>query len=708
MKERDEESYLHEAELPQALIVAEKMTENESSIAEAIRRLRETRSSRSGEMDEAPLYGYSPRSSMNDLLNRWEGEAVKSPKELLRPALLTISSNVEDGYVPKERVPVTLLNDRGGTAVGEKPVTAVEESGEKEHEPRVESSVMAGLNSYIDQSRLSWEYLLKSGQKALTTDEAKKEALQREIDDIVDEYSSLPTLEGAANISSIGANIVSSALPVAAAGVLLSPVAAASIGGGVIVADVGKSVANANIEMDEYEKITGNEIPEGKRAGYIVASVATDMIMNVMLNSNMFKSVSKSVVDKVRKGLKKEIIANPIAQEEFNTMTRHVLKRERARAGSELAKDVVGSSVEGALAGGAMEAEKGIYRDEMPEMESIINSVIGGAMGGAVMGSVDGSMNSLYKHKDRMNRDIIHYGSNTSNKEKGKLPITEVVPVKIEPKSARTAKKGNMTVEYTPDHAIADRVARMNDSHVVSGSYRKAHDAGATVDKSDHWDFSPEQRAYYGDKWKEAKRLSKQDVEESYAIQNEVVQNIAAEMGVPVRVYATKNDVPKEYRGSEEIANSSAVTVGNDEIWVILDHCKNMDVDEVIATVRHEAVGHYGMRKNYASDERYDEALARIGRDVKVDKEEVEELASKVAEYRDYTSLSKKQYKGNMLPQELRRSEDNLRNTTIGELREGYINKLRKRVGSNENPMPSLYEIERGKRYRNRKGTPYK
>ena len=101
--------------------------------------------------------------------------------------------------------------------------------------------------------------------------------------------------------------------------------------------------------------------------------------MDVLINSSVLGKALPSKVGNIADELMEKILSNPVAQAEFNAMTRHVLQKE-ARA---YAKETAHSALTGAATSGALTAEESIYTGEFPELQRIVNSTLGGfVMGG--------------------------------------------------------------------------------------------------------------------------------------------------------------------------------------------------------------------------------------------------------------------------------------------------------------------------------------
>ena len=569
-------------------------------------------------------------------------------------------------------------NSRSGTQKQQEPITRFDE----------------GVGAAIKQTGLSWKYLLKNAQKMFTEDEEKKKEIQKEIDQIGEEYSAMPPMNGMAQIGAIGANVVGVALPTVIAGALLSPPAAAAIGGALTTLDMAGTASQANIEIDSYERETGNQVSTEDRAAYTAASVATDAIMNVLMGSKVLKNATPGMRESLSRELKESILKNPVAQQEFNTMTRQVLKNEMKNMPYEMAENMAKAGVEAGVASGAMESEKSIYTGEAPELERVVTSVIGGFASGMAQGAVGGALAPMQKHRERMAKDDVYYVSRMNDEKEESLPISEINPKAVHTDGKRTYVKGEVSPSTGGESLKEDFDAR----NISGGSYREAHKEGATTDKSDAWNIPESRMNDYENLWNNA--IYGRNDEEFYAMRNEVVQSLAADMGVPVTVYRSYKDLPKELKSEKNIGENGAVTVNHDGIYVVLDNCEGITASNLASVIRHEAVGHFGLRKLYGSDKNYNEDIEEIGRAALGDKDNYEEELSLKAELRnDYQNHSDNANLERVY-ELLRKSEENLRNSTVTELRNLPGKRYLDYKFSDGIPMPSLYEIEQSRKSR--------
>ena len=160
-------------------------------------------------------------------------------------------------------------------------------------------------------------------------------------------------------------------------------------------------------------------------------------------------------------------------------------------------------------------------------------------------------------------------------------------------------------------------------------------------------------------------------------------------------MYRSYRDLPEELKNVPDMGENGAVTVNHDGIYVILDNCEHITASNLSAVLRHEAAGHYGLRKLYGSKEAYEADLDKIGAPVYGGRKDYEEAMSLQAERRDQYQGHSENENVERVYELLRKSEENLRNSTMSELRNLPGKLLLDFKFKDGKPMPSLYDIER-------------
>lgn len=648
-----------------------------------------------------PLYVEGGKDVLSILQNN-KNKIPDSIVELLSSEKHVFDEEKSQGMLRETEKPVVRAHVAKNDNIVMQPV--IKESSHKrnntDEERPVVRDIKGGLDVATRQAEITWKNIGKNIQRELTRDEQKRAKLQQEIDSLGREYDNLPQTQGLATVASVATNIVGVALPTVIAGALAGPELAAGVGLGVMGMDYISTLSQANMEIDSYERNTGNKVSDKDRNSYVVALTATDMIMNVLLGGNMLKGVTKSTQREIAKRISQEIFDNPVAQQEFNTMTRRVLQNEQRSRVAGVAR----AGIEGGVTSGVMEGEKSIYTHEAPELNNIVASTISGMLSGSSLSGVSAHFHKKKLHDERMNSDKIYYVSENDPQAHSRLPISEIVINNVS-----TDKKGNERVVgevVSPD--VIGGVSRKYDlDNVVGGSYAKAMEEPNISKKYDDLQIPEERVQVYHEQWEFSKEMvnsGQMNSDDIYSLQNEIVQRMAADMGLPIQVYARIDDLPEKYRNEVREKNYAGFTTPEGGTAIILEQCKNMTAHNVEAVLRHENLGHKGLRRLYKDRSKYEKALDRAGYDLLSNEDKnnyipsqyyisnVEERGALKTENRPYSpigtpNIDEKDYENyTKLYQLLKRSEEKSRNSTTNELRRGGD------IGGY--PMPTLYDLD--------------
>lgn len=613
---------------------------------------------------------------------------------------LTTESPVYTGRLGLDVEVKPHVAENDNTRVAHKPM------GLRSPEDTEGSSFMDGVKRSLKEAQHTWKYVENEAKKLVEDDPGELAKIEANQDEILMENMQLPEVRGMGKVGAGVTDIVALGAPLILSAFLGGPKTAAAVGVGIGAFDLARSAAQANMEMDQYEKATGEKIDPAQRNAYTTATVATDVVMNTLTGSKYLSKVAAPVKTAISKELKARIMQNPVAQAEFNTMTRHVMRQERGKWAGDAAKNATSSAIEGGVMSGAKEAERSIYTGDAPELGNIVNSVLSGAAEGATYGGGSTAVRKEHLHQQRKNQDDVFYSSNTTHKVgSDRSPIAEFRPQTFE----RDADGNIVAVEgYVVDPTGNHKLERIPVENISTGSYKEADLQGATRGNRDNWKFTKKQISEYNAKWEESMEIKKSDPEKAYQMQNEVLQSMATQMGVPINVYASLKDLPPELKKHEEVLQSYGVTVNDNSINFVLDQCETLKAENLPAIIRHEAVGHFGLPKIYETDMDYEKALYRAGTSlVPVEKRRnmptpkhgkaytewmrrLEERASRRAEPRVYIQETEPDHEYHEIYKMLRKSEDNIRSTTV--------NELKKNSNRRGNPMPGAYELEQQKK----------
>ncbi len=571
-----------------------------------------------------------------------------------------------------------------------------------------------GVGVALDQINYSFEYMLKSAEKKFTPSISKQLQLDREMNEIAMRYARLPQTEGMAAVGSVGTNIVAIGLPSYLGGLIGGPYVSAGVLGIATTMDIAVSGAQASMEVDAYEQINGLKVDPMSRNAYIISVMATNAIMDVMMGSKVAKGFTPGMVDEISGSIKSQIFNNPVAQKEFNKMTQQVLKREKQHLIDNVPGEVIKSGVETGVTTAALEAERSIYTHDAPELSRIVDSALSGTIMGATYGGATSVLPHKVTHNRRKNQDEVYYASDKGTLEHG-LPISEIRDMEIiyDEEGVPASVSG---IVASPGERQGERVT-VPIENVAGGSYKKAmEDKTITQNNNEYLDIPQEKMDKYKAEWERALSLKKTKPEEAYNIQNEVLQNMAADMGCPIKVFKHNDDLPAIVKAQPSINKGYAFTIENQDSYFVLDRLDNFDIEKIPALIRHEVLGHRVMRDMYGNIDNYNRDMGEAFYDVATTDERYkdhpniihalenhwnnpehkrfnawvetgEEKAALLTEPRDYVKDMPVPPGYEQMYKMLLHGEEMVRLSTANELRKYY--QMRK-----GNPMPTLYEIE--------------
>ena len=260
--------------------------------------------------------------------------------------------------------------------------------------------------------------------------------------------------------------------------------------------------------------------------------------------------------------------------------------------------------------------------------------------------------------------------------------------------------------------------------NIVTGSYREAVKGKSIAElMQDNYKIPKKKLNDYRNRWE---KLRKSDSHKAAMEQNEILQEVAASMGVPIKVYKRFEDLPESVKANKESHNAVGLTVGDRDIYLVLSMCNYLNFDGVLSTIRHELVGHRGLPRLYETEQEYYRELDRVGptivkeqnaerrmtdpawqdlqyRPTPKARKAVEESFSRTAEKRRYDKRGHTGSEGLKDPT-LRRSDRNMRNATVNEQRAGIEGtEWAAKKDKKDSPMPTILDIERERRRKRKK-----
>ncbi len=298
--------------------------------------------------------------------------------------------------------------DRSSDAELEAQRDSLEREVEREPSPATKNE-LRGLKDYQ-----------RMRQKGMSQEEIKKELSdlaewgtwgRKEMEEAVDINNSFPIAEGAAIGGDIATGIGRTILPVLA-GVASLP-AGMVLGAGTVLSSVAESHAQAQMELDNYERIIGKPLPKLERLGFTSISVGADFIISSILQSRYLGNLKSGIKKKISQQFKKQVLKNKVAQSEVKNLLHRLERIESAKIGEKIGDEFTLGMFSEGLTALAHDAASTIYlnKQDYPTLndmlENITKSMVVGGVTGGIAGGIGQAVNHHAKQKRRYEQEDI-------------------------------------------------------------------------------------------------------------------------------------------------------------------------------------------------------------------------------------------------------------------------------------------------------------
>lgn len=202
-----------------------------------------------------------------------------------------------------------------------------------------------------------------------------------------------PIAKGWAKAGDVTANVLESVVPLLVR--LYSPVAGTALLIASLSANAGSTMSEASMEVDEYEKQTGQKISDMQRSAYVLGVGSADLLLDAFMQRYFFRNIPQSTISNFRRYLRGNILSRKEALEEVKelvdlisstrkqkiyTAGRNMLNASMMQSGTDAAQSLI------------MDLLTTIYRDPQhyPALTSVIsNAAISAGIGFLVGGPMD-------------------------------------------------------------------------------------------------------------------------------------------------------------------------------------------------------------------------------------------------------------------------------------------------------------------------------
>lgn len=243
---------------------------------------------------------------------------------------------------------------------------------------------------------------------------------------------SFPEAEGWAKVGEVSAGIAQQALPIIAG--IVSPPAGIALGVANVSEMTSEGLAQAQMNLDRYEKQTEQKIPDMQRNLYLGAYAGSELLLQGLMQGRYLGNLSAPIRNRLGEGMMKRVMNSPEAR---NEITRLLGKYTQGQNGAILRGILTDASAQGmanAATSISQDMASRIYMqpDEYPHLAEILNnSVVAGAEG-AITGGLIGGLS-------RKGNTILH--------------------------NRRRKKQGTVAIAETPDYGTVEVLSKTNDGN---------------------------------------------------------------------------------------------------------------------------------------------------------------------------------------------------------------------------------------------------
>lgn len=263
---------------------------------------------------------------------------------------------------------------------------------------------------------------------------------------VLQEAENVPQTKGWGTVGKVAGELLA---PIASVvGAAVNPTLGVAMTGAMLGNNMLQTIANANKEIDLYEKNANVSVPKSSRETYVAGAAATDLIIDGLMQSQYLKHLNLPMVGSLRKSLFKKLLNNTQAMHEFNDLFRHSAKLAMPgimKNAGKLSLEQAGAS---ALSSTTQNMLGYVYKN--PEHYPQLNDILGniateaaiGAASGLITGGVASGLGTFIK-PNRSKRSFASYDINLPDEK----PVVDLEGLSIRDWLDREAKKKSILKE---------------------------------------------------------------------------------------------------------------------------------------------------------------------------------------------------------------------------------------------------------------------
>ncbi len=253
-------------------------------------------------------------------------------------------------------------------------------------------------------------------QKGMSQQEIKQELSdmaqwgtkgRKQMEEAFEANEEFPISEDGAILGEIATGLGRTALPTLI-GLASAPVGIA-VGAGTVLSSIAESYAQSQMELDSYEKMTGEKLSKIQRASFTTINVATDFLVEGIMQSRFLKNITPTIKKKASKQFKKHILSNHNAQHEVKSLFSRLKMTEKQAMVHKIEGDIGMGAINEALSSLAHDAATTIYRnpEDYPTLKELFRNMASGLIFGGVTGGITsgiGTVGRQYKRNAERNK----------------------------------------------------------------------------------------------------------------------------------------------------------------------------------------------------------------------------------------------------------------------------------------------------------------
>ena len=419
---------------------------------------------------------------------------------------------------------------------------------------------------------------------------------KKQMSKALEQNDSFKETEGWAKVAETGAGIAQQALPIAAG--LVFPPAGVALGAANVGSLAAQSHAQAQMDIDRYEKENGEKVPDWKRAAYVGSYTGADLLIEGLMQGRYLNKLSAPLKESMRKGVVSQMMKNPQASKELTDLLKNYKHIDLKKLAAEIGSDATmeGLSEAGTSVAQDMAARIYLDRENYPALNEILQNatrsgIEGGVFGGA-LGGISHTGGKAVQHFRRKNDGKVTILNTKYGEPMEVIGQTEnglykvITPEGKEELIFPDFTEGIYSIPYEDYNRItrssADKYEKMP-SVTEQNKNLKKEDSGfniSIVNPDNPW-------------------LNKYDTQFQRDRRRQEAEKISKELGIDAQIFDRQSELPLDV---QQKLPAKDVLPGyfspeNDQVNVILDNIRSEA--ELKKTLIREAVAKKGIRALY-------------------------------------------------------------------------------------------------------------